>query len=474
MITRFNEFQERIGSASEAADSRKISYHSLARRMFLNGLIRYTVAGVFTLGGLLAHRVFEFLNSDVSPLFYVGLVIALYNTPVFLYVRRVCRSHRSLGPDRLMRGIMDTVIVLDFLVLAVVVYMLGGAGSPFLAFYLLHVTVSCVTLTRRTAITFTALAYFLIAVQVLGECMRIWPFDANPWNPGLKYTIDTETAVGILVVYGILFIMIDLILISVAEWLRRDERELRLKNAQLDRLSDIRRGFLHVALHNLKTPIGAAMMMLENLNNELAGPINDRQRDWINRCSVRLGGLIELLGDLQLLGDLETEALQDRFEPIEVAPMLRELVEEVRLNAQTRDQQITSEIPEDLPPVRGIERLMREAVINYLTNAIKYTPHKNVITLRARSIDNHHLRIEVQDTGPGISSENQKHLFQEFTRVDKAKSLKEGIPGSGLGLSIVKRIVDEHHGSVGVESEPGKGTTFYMVLPVAQPSRRES
>lgn len=474
MITRFNEFQERFGSGSEAADSRRISYRSLGRRMYLNALIRYAVAVVLTLGGLLARRVFGFVNSDVSPLFYVGVVIAVYNTPVFLYVRRACRSARPREADSSLREIIYTVIILDFLVLAVVVYILGGARSPFLAFYLLHVAVSCVTLTRRTAVTFTALAYVLMAVQVIGECMKIWPFDSNPWNPQRRFQVNIETAVGILVVYGILFVMIDVLLISIAEWLRRDERELQLKNAQLERLSNIRRSFLHVALHNLKTPIGAAMMMLENLNNELAGPLNHRQRDWINRCSVRLGSLIQLLRDLQLLGDLETEALHDRFEPVKVAPMVRELIEEVRINANTREQQIKTELPDDLPPVRAIERLLREAVINYLTNAIKYTPRNGVITLRARPADNHHLRIEVHDTGIGISEDHQKRLFQEFTRVDKAKSIKEGIPGTGLGLSIVKRIIDLHQGSVGVQSEPGKGTTFYMVLPVAQPSRLES
>ena len=437
--------------------------------MYLNALVRYFVALVFVLGGSCAGRIFDVRGVNVGPLTYIGIAIAVYNTPIYWFVRRFRLPDLSYTEFGKLRSVMYSAIILDFLSLAVVVYELGGARSPFMAFYVLHVTLSCVMLSGRAAVLFTGLAYLLVSVQVIGEWFGFGMFTGYENSAGVARSISTVQAVETLVVYGLLFAMLDILLISVTAWLRLDERALRLKNEQLDRLSKMRRDYLHVATHNLKSPIGAAMMMLENLENELAGPLNDKQREWVERCSIRLGGLMELLGDLQLLGELETEELDGRFQPVDLHSMLQEIIAEIRLNAQTMEQTLDTEISNSFPMVRGIDRLLREAVMNYLTNAVKYTQRGGRIVLRAymtggETVDR--VRIEVEDNGIGVAREKQERLFGEFQRIDKARSLHEGIPGTGLGLSIVKRIVEAHGGVVGVESDEGVGSVFYMELPI--------
>jgi len=458
----------------DANESRLTYRQLLGRRMYLNALVRYGVAFVFVLGGSFAGKIFDVQGVNVEPLIYIGVAIAIYNTPIYWFVRQFRLPDLSYTEFGKLRSVMYSAIILDFLSLAVVVYELGGARSPFMAFYVLHVTLSCVMLSGRAAMLFTGLAYVLVSIQVIGEWSGIGMFTKYQNGNGVVIPLSTVQAVETLVVYGLLFAMLDILLISVTAWLRRDERVLRLKNEQLDRLSRMRRDYLHVATHNLKSPIGAAMMMLEKLENELAGPINEKQREWIERCSIRLGGLMELLGDLQLLGELETEELDKRFQPIDLGMMLQEIIEEVRLNAQVKEQTLKAEIAENLPAVRGIDRLVREAIVNYLTNAIKYTPNGGRIVLRAFTTGGPgagggkregRLRIEVEDNGIGIAREKQDRLFGEFQRIDKAKSLRNGIPGTGLGLSIVKRIVEAHGGVVGVESDAGSGSVFYMELP---------
>jgi signal transduction histidine kinase len=133
--------------------------------------------------------------------------------------------------------------------------------------------------------------------------------------------------------------------------------------------------------------------------------------------------------------------------------------------AEHRQQVLASVLPDNLPTVVGVERLIREALANYLSNAVKYTQPGGRISVGARQLGAK-VRIEVTDDGPGISPADQARLFQEFARVGKEEGRRGRTGGLGLGLSIVRRIADAHRGRAGVESQPGHGSTFYLELPV--------
>jgi signal transduction histidine kinase len=201
--------------------------------------------------------------------------------------------------------------------------------------------------------------------------------------------------------------------------------------------------------------------LLENLENELGGPLNPQQRQWVERADHRLRGSLELLRGLQVLADLETEPLSKLMEPVDLDPIVHEVVEEYADLAQEHRQSLTADLPEGLPMVHGIARLLREVLVNYVTNAIKYAGEGRTIVVRVQA-KNDLLRVEVRDNGPGIAIEDQARLFQEFVRLAKGK----GQPaGTGLGLSIVRRIAEAHNGQAGVESTPGQGSTFFLTLP---------
>jgi signal transduction histidine kinase len=127
------------------------------------------------------------------------------------------------------------------------------------------------------------------------------------------------------------------------------------------------------------------------------------------------------------------------------------------------------EISDTASPVAAIPILVKEVIANYLTNAIKYTPQGGRITLRCIDLGGR-VRVEVEDTGIGIDQEDQKKLFQEFSRIRREP--REGeikIPGIGLGLSIAKRIIEMHGGMVSLESEPGRGSVFSFEIPACEP-----
>ncbi len=438
----------------------------LGPRLYLHTWLRLLVALLILGGAAVAHLIIGIEGLPLGALTAVGAAVAGYNAVAWLLAREHRQRERTARTHRRLTLIMEGSIVLDFLALTIAIWLVGGARSPFLIFYLPHVIVSYLNLTRRAAFGFTLLAYGLLVTLVGAEWLGLAP----PYLPAgaVEGTgpLDGRFAMTVVVVYGLLFGFLAFLLTSLTAVLRRGERRIRLANAELMRLSEMRKDFLQTALHNLKSPLGAVTMFLSNLKEGLAGPVAEKQVEWLDRSLHRIEGLSEFLENMQTLASVSAGMIEAEAKEVDVAAILKELVEENQDLAQARGHSLSIKLPRALPPVIGFARLLREAVVNYVTNAIKYTPDGGTIEVRAT----HHqgiIRIEVEDNGPGISEEDTESLFQEFVRL-----AREGLPaskenGSGLGLSIVKRIVEAQGGEVGVDAELGKGCTFYMELPVA-------
>ena len=437
--------------------------HSLliGARLHLHAYIRYGVALAIIMGMLFARHVLGWSEIDVVTLSVVAVVIVAYNTVALLLVLPYRVPARADEARRFLLTVMYITVVLDYLCLTVSIWAVGGSRSPFLAFYLFHVMIGCLLFTRPRAVAGTVLAYALLTVLVMGEWSGFIPprvplgASITPLPPDGHYTLI------ILTVYAVLFGLSTFLLVGTTKALRRGERELMQLSIERERLSTLRRDFLHMASHNLRSPVGAAAMLLGNLRDGLAGELNEKQAEWTERSLHRLEDLSEFLRDLQMLAELQSAEVMDQASDIPLGPMLSSLVEENRDLAAERGHRLEVEVEEDLRPVRGIDRLLREAVVNYITNAIKYTPESGSIVVRALN-EGRMVRVEVQDNGSGIQPADQSRLFQEFVRLGGGA---KGESGTGLGLSIVRRIVEMHGGEVGVTSRPGEGATFHILLP---------
>ena len=205
-------------------------------------------------------------------------------------------------------------------------------------------------------------------------------------------------------------------------------------------------------------------MLLDNMRGGLAGETTEKQRDWLDRSLKRLADLSEFMKGIQTLASLESDLIKTQFSRVDLVAVASRLVDEYEDIAAEHGHELVLEVPERVPPVVGHDRLLQEALVNYVTNAIKYTPSGGRIAVRVLSKPPM-VRVEVSDNGIGIAPEDQGRLFQEFFRVPGAGNKPNKIKGSGLGLSIVRRVVLAHGGRTGVESEAGKGSTFFMELP---------
>ena len=434
----------------------------LGERLYFFSRLRFLAAAGILTGVLFAIHVVGIEGLNLTVLAGTAVFLALCNLAVFFAVRPYRRPERAASAARFLIRTASATILLDYLVLTFTIWQVGGSQSPFLAFYILHAVFASVMLSRRAALAHTAAGYLMMAALVLGEWFgwlpRHRPLGAVFGGP----EDDFRVVWTLLFLYGLLMAATTYLTTGLAARLRESERRLRDAILRTERLADLRRSFLHVVVHDLRSPLGAVTTLIDNLSSELGGPLTAQQRQWAERADHRLRGALELLRGLQVLADLETESLADLMVPVDLLAIVREVVEEYADLAQQRSQSLTAELPESLPPVRGIARLLREALVNYVTNAIKYSGQGRTIVVRVY-VQEASLRVEVKDDGPGIPPEKQTQLFQEFVRVSKGKGAEAG---TGLGLSIVRRIAEAHGGQTGVESTPGQGSCFFLTLPI--------
>ncbi len=224
-------------------------------------------------------------------------------------------------------------------------------------------------------------------------------------------------------------------------------------------LTQLKSRVIRLVSHDLRTPLHLVGGFFEMLLKDLP-PLSKEQADMAQRVQRNLKVMRNLLDDL-----IEQEARSPRQrEPIDVKRLIREVVQEKRYHAEVKRQQMSADISPDLPPVMGIWTLLARVIANLLDNSIKYTSEYGEIRVRAWA-EGDEVHITVQDNGIGIPPEIQPLVFDRFYRGRQRGT--EGVSGIGMGLALVKEIVERHGGKVWVESEgvPGKGATFSLTLP---------
>ena len=231
----------------------------------------------------------------------------------------------------------------------------------------------------------------------------------------------------------------------------------------LKRLENLRRDFVANVSHELKTPLTAIQGAVETL---LGGALKDadRGKPFVESVAEEAGRLRRLVDDLLTLAQVESKQEDFRPEPISLQAFLEKEVARHRPLAASRDLSLEIEILSPLPAFAADRGQLAQAVGNLLDNAIQYNRPGGRVTLKVSS-DSRACRIEVEDTGIGIPPEDLARVFERFYRVDKGRSRETG--GTGLGLSIVKHVAEAHGGSVEVESRPGSGSRFTLLLPLA-------
>jgi two-component system phosphate regulon sensor histidine kinase PhoR len=230
----------------------------------------------------------------------------------------------------------------------------------------------------------------------------------------------------------------------------------------LDRLKS---EFVAKVSHELRSPLSTIHEQLAMVLSKVAGEASDEQRHLLSRAKEKTYGLITMIGDLLDLSRIESGLVTKDRKPVDVSRVLTSVVEFMESKAKGKKQTLALTLPDEgLPTVSADPQSLEIVFGNLLTNAINYTPEGGRIEVTGQTGDGR-VRVGVKDNGFGIEKRHQEKIFERFYRVKDDNT--RYITGTGLGLPIVKGIVEDLGGCIELESEPGKGSTFTVVLPAS-------
>ncbi|MGQ9572770.1 MAG: ATP-binding protein [Dehalococcoidia bacterium] len=226
------------------------------------------------------------------------------------------------------------------------------------------------------------------------------------------------------------------------------------------RMEQVRRDFIANVSHELRTPLASIKSVIETLQE---GALEEEAAalDFLSRADAEVDRLVQLVEELLELSRIESGEIPLARKPVEMAAVVANAVERFQPQAEKQGLSLALDVASSLPPVVGDAERLERVVVNLLHNAIKFTPAGGSVRVWAGFGDDA-VTVKVIDTGVGIAPEELPRIFERFYKGDRAR----GSGGTGLGLAVVKHIVEAHGGTISVESEPGRGSTFSFSIPM--------
>lgn len=247
------------------------------------------------------------------------------------------------------------------------------------------------------------------------------------------------------------------IMLALSELL---DRQLYLDITRLKELDEKKDAFVANVSHELKAPLAILNGFMENMQDGFYGPVTPQQAEIMGNMQRTVDRLNRLIKDILDISKIEAGKMKLEFGAVDLRGILKSTFELFAAEAAKKKIKFDMDLPPEPVVVSADADRLTQVVVNLTSNAVKYTPEGQRVTLRLSS-SGREARVEVEDTGGGISEENQNKLFNKFERI-----LAEKAEGTGLGLSIAKDLVDLHGGRIWLESALGKGTKFIFTLPL--------
>lgn len=433
---------------------------------------------------LIARYAFD-IGFSTAPVYIVCVFIASYN----LVLMQQVRGLKNLRADLVIPQVRQYTyihIVLDMFALITLLHFTGGVENPFVFFFVFHVVLASIGLSYQVVYLLSTIAIIMVSLLFGLEYAGIIPhINLEGFALPTRYR-EPSRILAVLAALAILLYGTTYLTTAIAGELRKRQRQvvalreslLQERTGELERAStsiaklEEEKGqflqFIGIAAHDLKAPLTAIQGFLWVMLGGFAGEISEKQKNMLERSSLRITELLTLISDLLDIPRIETGQIVQEMEEVSLREIIKGSIEDQRSLAEAKGIELEVEIPDGLPRIRGSVPRLQQVLTNLINNAISYT-EEGTVTIRAKERGKD-LLVEVMDTGIGIPPADISHLFEDFFRASNVETR-----GTGLGLSISRRIVEAHGGRIWAESpypEANRGSKFSFILPKLTGTKR--
>ncbi|MBX3251533.1 MAG: HAMP domain-containing histidine kinase [Myxococcales bacterium] len=367
----------------------------------------------------------------------------------------------ALRRDRFALELSGLNIAADVVLLTAGIHLTGGPLSPLFVAYVIEICVLALLANRGVTVLLAAFAWVCHTATLVLTHVGVLSQHAPPATTVEPFTTgQVALAIGFA---GMVLAVSTLFTTSLTSQLQAERRALEQRTRELIEAGTQKSHFLANVTHELRTPLHGIMGLTDLLSAGIYGPITKAQREAHEGIRESSRALLRMVDDLLTLAKAEAGALKVKPAPFDVEELVETVVASVRWMVGTKNIELEVErdiaLPDGFVSDRG---RVAQVLVNLLANAVKFTPEGGVITLEVQTHEDA-IAFAVRDTGIGIAPEHLERIFEPFSQVDGSDEREYG--GVGLGLPLVRRLVDALEGSITLDSAIGEGTTFHVTLP---------
>ncbi len=438
-------------------EEKLIPAHILFARWFIR--IRWFALVILVISNYTVKHLLNISIQEVS-ICILSAVLLILNILHVIILNQITRKKST----KIILGIKKEIhfqIITDLIILTLIIHYSGGIENPLILFYFLHMIIASSIYSTLVSYLYAAFAILLAASLALLECFSVIPH--YPMAGFVSHDLYKST----LYVFGTGFVfactsvlVVSLSHMIISRSIKSEETYVRT-NMELENKDKLKNEYVLRVTHDIKGHVAAILSCIEVIRTKIAGPLNEVQEEFANRAFERT----ELLsGFVKNLLNLTRKRLKhdNEFEEFLFKDVISKVLIPIQALAKDKSIDFNIYIDKSIQVITGNPFTIEELYSNLLLNAIKYTPVNGHVSLTVKNRINH-IITEISDSGIGIPGDELSKVFDEFYRASNVpKDIKTG---SGLGLSIVKQIVENHNGKIWVSSELGVWTKFTVILP---------
>ena len=401
------------------------------------------------------------IDLPIIPIFIVTFCILIFNL-ICLYLQKHVKSYESFA---------NLQISVDWIALVFLVHYTGGIESPVIFYFIFHVIISAILLSEKKCYLQTSFALILIISLSILEYFHVIP------HVHIKELFPNPVYDNGLYLLSIIFFSVTSLYISaylatsVNNRLRKRENEIvTLKNEitdaynKLEAIDREKSEFTYKVTHELRSPLSAIQSLLKSIEEGYAGEISEKARDLVIRSEKRTSFLITLVnGLLDLIAGKIGKPKEGDIKLIDINIAVKNTLHLMQEKTKAKNLKIIIKTTPEPSYLNIVPDDLDIILTNLIDNSVKYTEQEGTISINS-TITDKEVKLEISDTGIGITTEDLNKIFNEFYRSKNAKAAE--LRGTGLGMSIVKNLIKQYGGSIDVQSQIEKGTTVTISFPI--------